>query len=79
MKQFMVRILRDDDDSDYADVVVDAKTKYHAKMVALTLVRKNPSQWFDEPPPPIYSIDESSDVEDVTGGEYASANNEAEN
>lgn len=72
MKQFMVRILQNGDDSDYADVVVDAETEFSAKMTALNIVRKNPGQWFDPPPPVTYSVDSSTDVEDVTGGEYAS-------
>lgn len=77
MKQFKVRILRDTDE-DYADVVVDAKTEFSAKMIALNLVKANPSQWFGEPPEPKYLIDPFSDVEDVTGGEYASANEESQ-
>lgn len=72
-RQFMVRILRDTDE-DYADVVVDAETEFSAKMIALNLVKANPAQWFDKPPEPKYLIDPASDVEDVTGGEYGSAN-----
>lgn len=73
MKQFMVRILRDTDE-DYADVVVDAETEFSAKMIALNLVNANPGQWFGEPPQPKYLIDESSDVEELDGSEYESAN-----
>jgi hypothetical protein len=71
--QFMVRILRDTDD-DYADVVVDAEDEESAKVIALNIVNANPGQWFDEPPLPKYIVDPTSDVEDVTDGEYASAN-----
>jgi hypothetical protein len=73
MKQFMVRVLRDGEAGDYADVVVDADSEGEAKEIALAVVRKNPAQWFDEPKPPTYSIDESSDVEELDGTEYASA------
>ncbi|MFK4060780.1 hypothetical protein [Brucella anthropi] len=73
MRQFLVRILRDTDE-DYADVVVDADDEASAKETALSIVRANPDRWFDYPPQPKYVIDPSSDVEDVTGGEYASAN-----
>lgn len=73
VRQFMVRILRDTDE-DYADVVVDAETEFSAKMIALNLVNKRPDLWFSDQKPPKYLIDPSSDVEDVTGGEYASAN-----
>lgn len=72
-RQFMVRILRDGESYDYADVVVDADSEGVAKELALSIVRNNPSQWFDEPKPPTYSIDESSDVEELDGTEYASA------
>lgn len=72
MKQFMVRILRDPDE-DYADLVVDADGEEEAKKLALAIVNKNPSQWFDTPKPPTYSIDASSDVEELDGSEYVSA------
>lgn len=71
--QFMVRILRDTDE-DYADVVVDAADEESAKEIALNIVRANPDQWFDYPPPPKYIIDPASDVEDVSDCGYASAN-----
>lgn len=73
MKQFMVRVLRDTDE-DHADVVVDAETEASAKIIALELVNANPSQWFSEPPQPKYLIDESSDIEELDGSEYVSAN-----
>lgn len=72
MTQFMVRILRDTDE-DYADVVVDADDEAEAKELALAIVRKKPSQWFDTPQPPTYSVDEASDVEELDGSEYESA------
>ncbi|MCZ7496249.1 hypothetical protein O8B39_17250 [Agrobacterium rhizogenes] len=72
-RQFMVRILRDGEADDYADVVVDADSEGEAKELALAIVRKNPGQWFDEPKPPTYSVDETSDVEELDGTEYASA------
>lgn len=71
-RQFMVRILRDTDE-DYADVVVDADDEASAKEMALNLVRANPDQWFDYPPPPKYIVDPASDVEDVSDCGYASA------
>lgn len=74
MKQFMVRILQNGDTSDFADVPVDAENELSAKITALTIVRSNPGIWFDEPPPPTYSVDESSDVEELDGAEYSSAN-----
>lgn len=66
-KQFMVRILRNGDNCDWADVVVESHTEDEAKAFALALVRKSPDQWFDIPPEPTYSVDQSQDVEDVTG------------
>lgn len=74
-KQFMVRIIRDSDE-DYADVVVDAESEDEAKGIALAEVQNNPEKWFDEPPKPRYLVDPSSDVEDVTDGEYLSVNAE---
>lgn len=71
MTQYMVRILQNDGD-DHADVVVDAETEYEAKMTALSIVRSDPMKWFDQPPPPTYSVDESSDVEELDGKEYDS-------
>lgn len=73
IRQFMVRIIRDGDTDEYADVVVDAEGEGGAKELALAIVRKNPDQWFDEPKPPTYSVDETSDVEELDGNEYASA------
>lgn len=72
-RQFMVRILRDTDE-EYADVVVDAKSEKEASTIALNLVKEQPDQYFDDPKPPKYRVDHTSDIEDVTGGEYASAN-----
>lgn len=71
MKQFMVRIYRNTD-GDYADVVVDAETEEDAKRLALAIVRFDPAMWFDVPEVPQYYVDSTTDVEDVTGGEYAS-------
>lgn len=73
MKQFMVRVLRDMDDS-YADVVVSAEGEAEAKEIALNTVRANPDQWFDTPPPPLYILDPFSEVEDVTSCGYKSVN-----
>jgi len=73
LRQFMVRILRDTDE-EYADIVVDAESEFQAKMIALNIVNKRPGLYFGDPADPQYIIDPSSDVEDVTGGEYASAN-----
>lgn len=73
MKQFMVRVLRDMDDS-YADVVVSAEGEAEAKEIALNTVRANPDQWFDTLPPPRYISDPFSEVEDVTACGYKSVN-----
>jgi len=70
MPDFMVRIMRSSDD-DFADVAVTAETEDEAASLALSIVRHDPSQWFDVPAQPIYFIDRSSEIEDVTGGEYA--------
>lgn len=71
-RQFMVRIVRDDED--YADVVVDAENEERAKEVALAIVKANPDMWFGGITPPQYHVDESSDVEELDGTEYISAN-----
>lgn len=71
-RQFMVRILRDHDD--YADVVVDAEDEGQAKDAALAIVKADPGMWFGDVAQPEYCVDESSDVEELDGTEYASAN-----
>ncbi|MEH3108959.1 MAG: hypothetical protein PGN22_02780 [Agrobacterium cavarae] len=72
-RQFMVRIIRDSDD-EHADIVVTTNSEEKAKALALSLARANPSLYFGDENAPQYYVDPSSDVEDVTGGEYASAN-----
>lgn len=72
-RRFMVRILRSSDE-EYVDMVVDAESEDEAKSISLCLVKANPFVYFGEPDEPAYYVDPTSDVEDVTGGEYDSAN-----
>lgn len=72
-RQFMVRILRDTDE-EYVELVVDAEHEDEAKTIALRLVNARPALYFSDPDDPKYIVDPTSDVEDVTGGEYASVN-----
>lgn len=73
LRQFMVRILRDTD-GEYTDIVVDAEQEDAAKAVALQIVNARPHLYFGPPDDPKYIIDPSSDVEELDGTEYASAN-----
>lgn len=76
MKQFMVRIMRDSDE-EYADIVVDALSGAEASAKALKIVEADPNAFFGEPETPQFYVDPSSEVEDVTGGEFMSITSQA--
>lgn len=72
--QYMVRILRSSDD-EWADVVVDAYSEENAKFLAVAWVKDCPDQFFG-PSAERYYVDTSQEIEDVTGQDYKSCNEE---